>query len=394
MTTAGNRHWRDLALFPLEVGAAAVEGWSGYLTGLCRRRANPFDIADDVLSFWMAVSSRECPKWAHHSDVARRGRLADCRNYSADGPTDQIPTLVIPPHSGRASSIVDYADGRSLMYTLREAGIDNLYCLDWHGRTPDNTNASIDDYLDLLTETTEFLGGRINLVGFSQGGWLATIFAALHPAAAHSLVTAGAPIDFHAGRPHVVEVMGSWLRDPSAAWLRTCAVAIAGLQYRLGEAAGVPLGRPAAEFEHAMTLLAHIDEPESVERYIERRRWFAWSQQLPDRFRDWMIEELFVTNRLISNELRVKEGIVTLESISCPVFLIAGSDDEFTPPEQVWALERHISTPPEHITRRLVNGGHLSLIIDPAVLEEVWRPVMRSVAALSATSEGDHSPSP
>jgi poly(3-hydroxyalkanoate) synthetase len=143
-----------------------------------------------------------------------------------------------------------------------------------------------------------------------------------------------------------------------------------------------------------MTLLAHIDEPESVERYIERRRWFAWSQQLPDRFRDWMIEELFLTNRLISNELRVEEGIVALESISCPVFLIAGSDDEFTPPEQMWALERYISTPPEHITRRLVNGGHLSVIIDPAVLEEVWRPVMRSVAALSATSEGDHSPSP
>ena len=107
-----------------------------------------------------------------------------------------------------------------------------------------------------------------------------------------------------------------------------------------------------------------------------------------------MIEELFLTNRLISNELRVKRGHVRLESISCPAFLIAGSDDEITPPEQVWALERYISTPPEHITRRLADGGHLSLIIDPAVLEEVWRPVRQSVATLSATSDVDHSSSP
>ena len=39
----------------------------------------------------------------------------------------------------------------------------------------------------------------MNLVGDCQGGWLATIYAALHPERVNTLTIAGAPIDFHAG---------------------------------------------------------------------------------------------------------------------------------------------------------------------------------------------------
>ena len=41
----------------------------------------------------------------------------------------------------------------------------------------------------------------MNLVGDCQGGWLATIYAAVHPDTVHTLSVAGAPIDFHAGEP-------------------------------------------------------------------------------------------------------------------------------------------------------------------------------------------------
>ena len=50
------------------------------------------------------------------------------------------------------------------------------------------------------TQSVELLGGRVNLIGDCQGGWLATIYAALHPERVNTLTIAGAPIDFHARR--------------------------------------------------------------------------------------------------------------------------------------------------------------------------------------------------
>jgi poly(3-hydroxybutyrate) depolymerase len=47
------------------------------------------------------------------------------------------------------------------------------------------------------------LGGRANLIGDSQGGWLAAIYTALRPGRVNAMTVVGAPIDFHAGRPPI-----------------------------------------------------------------------------------------------------------------------------------------------------------------------------------------------
>ena len=47
----------------------------------------------------------------------------------------------------------------------------------------------------------------MNLIGDCQGGWLATIYAALRPERVNTLTIAGAPIDFHAGEPVIHEVI-------------------------------------------------------------------------------------------------------------------------------------------------------------------------------------------
>ena len=47
-----------------------------------------------------------------------------------------------------------------------------------------------------MVEAVGQLGGRVNLVGDCQGGWLAVIYAALHPDTVETLTIAGAPVDF------------------------------------------------------------------------------------------------------------------------------------------------------------------------------------------------------
>ena len=72
--------------------------------------------------------------------------------------------------------------------------------MDWIGATQATKDATIADYLarDRRASIDE-IGGPVNLVGDCQGGWLATIYAALHPEHVNTLTIAGAPIDFHAG---------------------------------------------------------------------------------------------------------------------------------------------------------------------------------------------------
>ena len=92
-----------------------------------------------------------------------------------------VPTLVLPPQAGHDSCIVDYSAEQSQMRTIVECGLERAFSLDWVGATKETKDASIEDYMDVVDRAIDHCGGRVNLIGDCQGGWLATIYAALHP---------------------------------------------------------------------------------------------------------------------------------------------------------------------------------------------------------------------
>src|SRR5664279_910500 len=57
----------------------------------------------------------------------------------------------------------------------------------------------VDNYLEEVIVAIDDLGGRVNLVGLCQGGWVSAMVAARFPDKVNSLVLAGAPIDTDAG---------------------------------------------------------------------------------------------------------------------------------------------------------------------------------------------------
>ena len=137
--------------------------------------------------------------------VAPRGSCAErrspaCATSRPARPSDVVPTLVLPPQAGHDSCIVDFSAEQSQMQTIRAAGLERLYSLDWIGATQDDEGRD-DRRLPRRSSTppSSAIGGPVNLVGDCQGGWLATIYAALHPEHVNTLTIAGAPIDFHAG---------------------------------------------------------------------------------------------------------------------------------------------------------------------------------------------------
>ena len=118
-------------------------------------------------------------------------------------------------------------------------------------------------------------------------------------------------------------------------------------------------------------------------RHIDFTNWFEWTQDLPGAFYLWIIEHLFVHNELARGMLVVDGRRVNLSAVDCPIFLLAGIKDHITPPEQVWALADLVATPAGHISRELVDAGHLGLFMGRAALSEHWTPIAERVRTYS-----------
>lgn len=398
---AAARVFTEFAVAPLRIATAAVTGWTDYFSaylspagGHALGPGTPLQVTDDLLAWWELRTTRERPRWAHPAPVVRQWPLARLRDYSSEPPehadkTAQVPTLVLPPQAGHDSCIVDFAPGQSQLLTLREAGLYRLYCLDWAGATDETAGCSVADYLALLADTVELLGGRVNLVGDCQGGWLAVIYAALHPEQVNTLTIAGAPVDCHAGGSAIQDWTGLFGRagslggpGPLAPYQAMVALG-GGVQSGANQLLGFKLLEPAAEWQRELALLGHIRDPEYVARHVEFTNWFEWVQDIPGAFYLWIIEHLFQRNELAEGTLVISGRRVDLGRIECPLFLIAGRTDHITPPEQVWALAERAGTPAEAVHRELVDAGHLGLFMGRGTLREHWAPIMARVRDLS-----------
>ena len=401
---ASTRVFTEFAVAPLRIATAAVTGWTDYFSAyLSPSGSYPLGpgtavrVADDVLAWWQVRTSRQRPRWAHPAPVIRQWPLARLRDYSSGGTAenpasrDQVPTLVLPPQAGHDSCIVDFAPGQSQLLTLREAGLHRLFCLDWVGATEDTADCSIEDYLALLADTVELLGGRLNLVGDCQGGWLAVIYAALHPEQVNTLTIAGAPVDCHAGGSAIRDWTGllglaGRLGGPGPLAPYEAMVALGGgVQRGANQLLGFKLLEPAAEWQRELALLGHIRDPEYVARHVEFTNWFEWVQDVPGAFYLWIVEHLFQNNELAEGTLTISGQRVDLGRIDCPLFLIAGRTDHITPAEQVWALAERVATPAGAVHRELVDAGHLGLFMGRVPLREHWAPIMARVRELSGT---------
>jgi poly(3-hydroxybutyrate) depolymerase len=356
----------------MEMWRVAAEGAFDYWSEALGR---PGQLPLDVVRFWSEVSNRRTPEWSTPHQIVREWPIARVRDFS-DGGDDRItPTLVLPPQAGHDSCIVDFSPGQSQMQTIREAGLTRAFTLDWIGATPHTKDAGIDDYLEVIDQSVALLGGQVNLIGDCQGGWLATIYAALHPERVNTLTIAGAPIDFHCGEP----LIHAWVEAMKLDFYRGLVASGGGVlkgEYML---AGFVALEPQAEVSKHLQLLAGVGDAGFLARHRRFEDWYKHTQDISGRLYLWIVEHLFRNNELFHGELQIQGETVDLRRIDCPVNLIGGAKDHITPPDQVYALGDAVSTPPDLIRRRLSDGGHLGLFMSHEALRKHWPPMLRHV---------------
>lgn len=360
---------------------AAVHGTAAYSARMLTGRP------PDVTRWLDLALTRRPPGWSTPHEVVLTTPVARLRDFSTAKRRGTVPTLVLPPQAGHSSCIVDFSAEQSQIRTILASGLNRVLALDWIGATRETADASIEDYLDVVDQAVAHCGGRVNLIGDCQGGWLATMYAALHPERINTLTLAGAPIDFHAGEPVIHEVLRHLAPGGNLGFYEALVAADGGVLKGHHMLAGFVSISPADEVSRQIELMLNLDDAAHVARYREFEDWFKHTQDIPGAFYLWIVRHLFRDNELVRGSLRIGGQPIHLKRLDMPLHLLAGATDHITPPDQVFAIAHHVSTPSSRVFTDVTPGGHLGLFMGHQALNEHWPPLLEHVLERSKRSQ-------
>jgi poly(3-hydroxyalkanoate) synthetase len=274
--------------------------------------------------------------------------------------------------------IADYHKGQSLIETLLANGIDHVALTDWKPATEDMKDLDIDNYLAEVIVAIDDLGGRVNLVGLCQGGWVSAMVAARMPHKVNALVLAGAPIDTDGGDGPLKRMVHE---SPMSFYEELVALG-GGLMRGKFMLQGWKNMHPEQHYiQDHIDLYEHIDDPAYLAKEEAFARWYENPIDLPGRWYLQAIKQLFKENRLFKSEFVGLGRRLDLRNISCPAYLLAGASDDITTQEQVFNAERHLGTPQGGIEKKLVPGGHIGLFMGARTLKEHWPAIAHWIRA-------------
>ena len=315
------------------------------------------------------------PKLATPNRVRLDLRSMVLRDYGVPG---GLTTLVVAPYAGHTAMIADYHRGQSLIETLLANGIAHVALTDWKSATDDMKDLEIDNYLADMIVAIDDLGGRVNLVGLCQGGWVAAMVAARFPEKVNSLVLAGAPIDTDAGDGPIKRMAHA---SPTSFYEELVALG-GGLMKGKFMLQGWKNMHPEQHYiKDHIDLYEHIDDPAYLEKEETFESWYENPIDLPGRWYLQVITQLFKENRLAKAQFLGLGRRLDLRNIACRTYLLAGADDDITTPEQVLDADKYLGTPASQIVKKTVPGGHIGLFMGGRTLKEHWPPIVRWIAS-------------
>lgn len=300
-------------------------------------------------------------------------RLRDFSPPRAQG----TATIVDAPYAGHSAVIADYHRGQSLVDTLLHNGLERVLVTDWKSATMEMKNYSIDTYLAEINVCVDDLGGRVNLVGLCQGGWMSAMYAARFPGKVRSLVLAGAPIDTQAGDGPLRRLVD---QVPTGFFEELVAMGGGLMKGDFMLQGWKDMHADDQYVEKYVELYKHLDDPDYLRKTETFESWYENPINLPGRWYLQAIVELFKENRLAKGQFIGLGRRLSLVDVTCPVYLLAGEQDDITPKEQVFEAEKYLGTPKDEIAKSLVPGGHIGLFMGRRTLQDHWPGITRWIA--------------
>ncbi|CAH1672441.1 Poly(3-hydroxyalkanoate) synthetase [Hyphomicrobiales bacterium] len=183
--------------------------------------------------------------------------------------------------------------------------------------------------------------GKPCVVGNCQAGWAVMILAALRPELFGPIILAGSPLSYWAGvkGQNPMRYAGGLL---GGSWLTALTSDLgAGTFDGAWLVQNFENQNPANTlWSKQYNLYSKIDT--EVERYLGFEKWWGGHVTLNAEEIQFIVDELFIGNRLACGEIRASDGTaIDLRNIRSPIVVFCSKGDNITPPQQAldWILD-------------------------------------------------------
>jgi Protein of unknown function (DUF3141) len=217
--------------------------------------------------------------------------------------------------------------------------------------------------------------GKPCVIGNCQAGWAVMILASLRPELFGPIIVAGSPLSYWAGvrGQYPMRYTGGLL---GGSWL----TALTG-DLGAGKFDGAWLVQNFENQNPANTLwtkqynlYSKVDT--EAERYLGFERWWGGHVMLNAEEMEFIVDELFVGNKLAAGEIRTSDGTaVDLRNIRSPIVVFCSKGDNITPPQQAldWILDLYDSVDDIRANGQTIvycvhdKVGHLGIFVSAGV---------------------------
>jgi hypothetical protein len=247
------------------------------------------------------------------------------------------PFVVVDPRAGHGPGIGGFKADSELGVAMR-AGHPCYFV----GFLPDPMpHQTIEDilraeavFLEKVIALHPGADGKPCVIGNCQAGWAVMMLAALRPELFGPLIIAGSPLSYWAGIPgrNPMRYTGGLL---GGSWLTAFTSDIGA-----GKFDGASLVSNFEYLNPANTLWGkHYNLWSKVDteapRFLEFEKWWGSHVNLTAEEMQWIVDELFIGNRLATAEITTSDGErIDLRTIRSPILCFCSKGDNITPPQQ------------------------------------------------------------
>ena len=234
------------------------------------------------------------------------------------------------------------------------------------------------------------------IVGNCQGGWATMVMAAANPDITGPLVINGAPLSYWSGRigENPMRYNGGLLGGLASVLL------LSDLGNGQFDGANLvsnfELLNPSRNFFGKYYDL--FDDPENgQDRFLEFERWWGGYHFMNEAEIRWIVEQLFVGNKLARGEAYIERGRrLDIKAIRSPIIVFASWGDNITPPQQAlnwipdtYADEREIKICGQRIIYMVHDKvGHLGIFVSSTIAKREHTEVTSTMKTIEALAPG------
>ncbi|ASY57018.1 DUF3141 domain-containing protein [Sinorhizobium sp. CCBAU 05631] len=258
------------------------------------------------------------------------------------------PFVVVDPRAGHGPGIGGFKADSEIGVAMR-AGHPCYFIgflpVPVPGQTIEDIARAEAAFLEAVMARHPDADGKPCVIGNCQAGWAVMILASLRPELFGPIIIAGTPLSYWAGvrGQYPMRYSGGLL---GGSWLTALTGDLGG-----GLFDGAWLVQNFENQNPANTLwskqynlYSKIDtEPE---RYLGFERWWGGHVTLNAEEMQFIVDELFVGNKLAAGEIRTSDGTaIDLRNIRSPIVVFCSKGDNITPPQQAldWILDLYDS---------------------------------------------------